>query len=63
MFHEAAARLEKSQDVTAGRRLLDSGLKVIDALLEERNQEPELPCNDEWTGFSLKKEMKRIEAA
>jgi len=61
-FHEAAALLEKSQDVAAGRRLRDSGLKVIDALLREEDQESELPAPDQWTGFSLKKEMKRIEA-
>src|SRR6185436_19690562 len=61
-FHEAAALLEKSQDVAAGRRLRDSGLKVIDALLREEDQEGELPAPDQWTGFSLKKEMKRIEA-
>jgi DNA-binding NtrC family response regulator len=61
-FHEAAAVLEKSQDVAAGRRLLDSGLKVIDALLGQQEQEPELPADTSWTGFSLKREMKRIEA-
>src|SRR6185436_13340939 len=61
-FHEAAALLEKSQDVAAGRRLLDSGLKTIDALLTKRTEETELPADDSWTGFSLKREMKKIEA-
>jgi CheY-like chemotaxis protein/tetratricopeptide (TPR) repeat protein len=61
-FHEAAALLEKSQDVAARRRLLDSSLKTIDALLEERTEETELPADHSWAGFSLKREMKRIEA-
>jgi two-component system phosphate regulon response regulator PhoB len=61
-FHEAATLLQKSQDVAAGRRLLDGGLKTIDALLEEREEEPELPADNSWTGFSLKREMKKIEA-
>jgi two-component system phosphate regulon response regulator PhoB len=61
-FHEAAALLEKSQDVAAGRRLLESGVKTINALLAERNGETELPADDSWVGFSLKREMKRIEA-
>jgi CheY-like chemotaxis protein len=61
-FHEAAALLEKSQDVAAGRRLLEGGLKIIDALMEEQKQEPELPVDKSWAGFSLKREMKRIEA-
>jgi CheY-like chemotaxis protein/tetratricopeptide (TPR) repeat protein len=61
-FHEAAALLEKSQDVAAGRRLIDGGLKTINALLEARTEETELPTDDSWTGFSLKREMKKIEA-
>ena len=61
-FHEAAALLQKSQDVSAGRRLLDSGLKTIDALLEERKEKADLPNDESWTGFSLKREMKKIEA-
>jgi two-component system phosphate regulon response regulator PhoB len=61
-FHEAAALLEKSQDVAAGRRLLDGGLKTIEALLEEGTEETDLPSEHSWTGFSLKREMKKIEA-
>lgn len=62
IFHEAARILEKSQDAEAGRRLLDSSLTVIEALLAEQNEETELPTDDSWAGFSLKREMKKIEA-
>jgi CheY-like chemotaxis protein len=62
IFHEAARVLEKSQDAAAGRRLLDSSLTIIEALLAEQNEETELPADDSWTGFSLKREMKKIEA-
>lgn len=61
-FHEAATLLQKSQDVAAGRRLLDGGLKTINALLEEREEGTEPPADNSWTGFSLKREMKKIEA-
>jgi DNA-binding NtrC family response regulator len=61
-FHEAAALLQKSQDVTATRRLLDSSLRTIKALLDDRKEETELPADNSWAGFSLKREMKRIEA-
>jgi CheY-like chemotaxis protein/tetratricopeptide (TPR) repeat protein len=61
-FHEAAVVLQKSQDVAASRRLIYGSLRTIDALLEDRRQETELPDDSSWTGFSLKREMKKIEA-
>jgi len=62
IFHAAADLLQKSQDPSAVRRLVSCGLKTIDALLGEIEQQPELPAPGSWQDFSLKREIKRIES-
>lgn len=60
IYHEAADLLEKSQDPQAGRRLVFCGLKTIDSLLAQIDQEAP-PAEGSWEGFSLKREIRKIE--
>ena len=61
IYHDAADLLEKSQDPLAGRRLVFCGLKTIDSLVNQINKEIPLPAKKSWDGFSLKREIRRIE--
>ncbi len=60
--HDAADLLQKSQDPSAVRRLVFCGLKTIDALLGEIEKQAEPPAEGSWEGFSLKREIKKIES-
>jgi CheY-like chemotaxis protein/tetratricopeptide (TPR) repeat protein len=60
IYHEAADLLEKSQDPQAGRRLVFCGLKTIDSLLAQIDKEAP-PVEGSWEGFSLKREIRKIE--
>lgn len=62
IYHEAADLLQKSQDALAGRRLISCALKTIDSLLAAIDKEVSLPAEGSWKGFSLKREIKKIES-
>jgi CheY-like chemotaxis protein len=62
IFHSAADLLRPSQDPSAARRLTSSASITIEALLAEIQKETTAPAEGSWQGFSLRQEMKKVEA-
>ena len=61
-IHQSAiALLEHSQDPATHKRLIASARKVINALLVEKYGGGLMPKPDSWEGFSLRREIKKIE--
>jgi CheY-like chemotaxis protein len=53
--------LEHSQDPATHKRLISCARKVINALLVEKPSGGLMPKPDSWEGFSLRREIKKIE--
>jgi tetratricopeptide (TPR) repeat protein/ActR/RegA family two-component response regulator len=62
IFHSATDLLRQSQDPSATRRLTSSASITIDALLAEIQKETTAPAEESWQGFSIRQEMKKVEA-
>jgi CheY-like chemotaxis protein len=62
IFHAAADLLHKSQDPLAVRRLVKCGLTTIDALLGEVEKHDVPTAQGSWEGFSLRREINKIES-
>jgi CheY-like chemotaxis protein len=61
IFNAAVDLLQNSQDPSAGKRLIACGLKTIDALLADIEQD-ELPSAEgSWEDFSFRQEIKKVE--
>lgn len=61
IHQSAVALLEHSQDPATHKRLIASARKVINALLVEKYGGGLMPKPDSWEGFSLRREIKKIE--
>jgi CheY-like chemotaxis protein len=62
IFHAAADLLEKTQDPSARKRLIESGSKVIEALLGAIQKYESPQPTGSWQDFSLRREIKKIES-
>src|SRR5207248_4538036 len=56
----AVSLLNDSQDPTTARRLINSALRVVDALMPSEQEEPQVELTS-WDGFSFKREVLKIE--
>ncbi|MGZ5434438.1 MAG: response regulator [Pyrinomonadaceae bacterium] len=61
IYQSAVELLEHSQDPATHKRLISCARKVIDALLVEKPGGGFMPKPDSWEGFSLRREIKKIE--
>ncbi|MGQ0760917.1 MAG: response regulator [Acidobacteriota bacterium] len=61
IYQSAVELLEHSQDPGTHKRLISCARKVIKALLVEKPGEGFMPKPDSWEGFSLRREIKKIE--
>jgi tetratricopeptide (TPR) repeat protein len=59
IYYEAAELLEHSQEPTINKRLINSGRKIIEIL--SRKDEIPIPVIESWEGFSLKREVNKVE--
>jgi CheY-like chemotaxis protein len=62
IFHAAADLLGNSQDPSARQRLVESGSKVIEALLGAIQKYESPKPTGSWQDFSLRREIKKIES-
>jgi CheY-like chemotaxis protein len=62
IFHAAADLLEKTQDPSARKRLIECGSKVIEALLGAIQKYESPQPTGSWQDFSLRREIKKIES-
>ena len=62
IFHAAADLLGNSQDPSARQRLVESGAKVIEALLGAIQKYESPKPTGSWQDFSLRREIKKIES-
>jgi two-component system chemotaxis response regulator CheY len=63
IYQSAADLLQRSQDPSAGKRLISCARKVIDALGEAGRDEDSKPREQSWEGFSFKEEVLKSEGA
>ena len=63
IYESAAELLQRSQDPSAGKRLISCARRVIDALAAAEQAHDSEAKEYSWEGFSFKKEMLRIEAS
>ncbi|HEX5701720.1 MAG TPA: response regulator [Pyrinomonadaceae bacterium] len=61
IYQSAVELLEHSQDPATHKRLISCARKVIAALLVEKPGGGFMPKPDSWEGFSLRREIKKIE--
>ncbi len=61
IYQSAVELLEHSQDPATHKRLISCARKVITALLVEKPGGGFMPKPDSWEGFSLRREIKKIE--
>jgi CheY-like chemotaxis protein len=61
IYQSAVELLEHSQDPATHKRLISCARKVINALLVEKPGGGFMPKPDSWEGFSLRREIKKIE--
>lgn len=61
IYQSAVELLEHSQDPATHKRLISCARKVISALLVEKPGGGFMPKPDSWEGFSLRREIKKIE--
>ncbi|MFY9619391.1 MAG: hypothetical protein WAQ99_06230, partial [Pyrinomonadaceae bacterium] len=61
IYQSAVELLEQSQDPATHKRLISCARKVITALLVEKPGGGFMPKPDSWEGFSLRREIKKIE--
>lgn len=61
IYQSAVELLEHSQDPATHKRLISCARKVIKALLVEKPGGGFMPKPDSWEGFSLRREIKKIE--
>ena len=61
IYQSAVALLEHSQDPATHKRLISCARKVIKALLVEKHGGGLMPQPGSWEGFSLRREVKKIE--
>jgi CheY-like chemotaxis protein/tetratricopeptide (TPR) repeat protein len=61
IYQSAVELLEHSQDPATHKRLISCARKVIKALLVEKPGGNFMPKPDSWEGFSLRREIKKIE--
>lgn len=61
IYQSAVELLEHSQDPATHKRLISCARKVINALLVEKPGGGFMPKSDSWEGFSLRREIKKIE--
>jgi two-component system chemotaxis response regulator CheY len=61
IYQSAVELLEHSQDPATHKRLISCARKVISALLVEKPGGGFMPTQDSWEGFSLRREIKKIE--
>ena len=61
IYQSAVELLEHSQDPATHKRLISCARKVIKALLVEKPSGGLMPKPDSWEGFSLRREIKKIE--
>lgn len=61
IYQSAVELLEQSQDPATHKRLISCARKVITALLVEKPSDGFMPKPDSWEGFSLRREIKKIE--
>jgi len=59
-YQAAVSLLNDSQDPTTARRLINSALRVVDALMPSEQEEPQVELTS-WDGFSFKREVLKIE--
>jgi tetratricopeptide (TPR) repeat protein len=59
-YQAAVSLLSDSQDPTTARRLINSALRVVDALMPSHQEEPQVE-QASWDGFSFKREVLKIE--
>jgi len=59
-YQAAVSLLTDSQDPTTARRLINSALRVVDALMPSQQEEPQVEQTS-WDGFSFKREVLKIE--
>ncbi|HEX7721438.1 MAG TPA: helix-turn-helix domain-containing protein [Pyrinomonadaceae bacterium] len=59
-YQAAVSLLTDSQDPTTARRLINSALRVVDALMPSEQEEPQVELTS-WDGFSFKREVLKIE--
>lgn len=62
VYGSAADLLDQSQDPATNKRLIACARKIINALLSEQRESPEMP-EGSWDGFSMRKEIEKIERA
>jgi two-component system chemotaxis response regulator CheY len=63
IFESAADLLQRSQDPSAGKRLISCARRVIDVLRTAEQDEDSQAKEQSWEGFSFKKEVLKIEKA
>lgn len=63
IYQSAADLLHRSQDPSAGRRLISCARKVIDALGDSGREEDSEAREQAWEGFSFKQEVLKSEGA
>lgn len=61
IYQSAVELLQNSQDPATHKRLVSCARKVINALLVEKPGGGFMPKPDSWEGFSLRREIKKIE--
>ena len=63
VYGSAADLLDQSQDPTTSKRLIRGARRIIDALLSEEKREVRGLEGRSWDGFSMRKEIEKIEKA
>jgi tetratricopeptide (TPR) repeat protein len=61
IYEDAVDLLERSQDPATNKRLISCGRTVIEALLAEDRAEAPVTHVDSWKGFSMRKEVTKLE--
>src|SRR2546421_2114797 len=59
-YQAAAELLADSQDPATSKRLINSALRIVDALMPSQQAEPQVE-ESSWDGFSFKREVLKIE--
>jgi len=61
VYESAADLLDPSQDPATNKRLIACARKIINALLSEEKREPSEMEERSWNGFSMRREIEKIE--